>query len=404
MNWLYNLKIARKLALGFGLCLGLAVLVGVVAITRMAQMNKISENIVSDSLNGVEALGQFQAGARQFRTIEYRHVLSFTPADMDKAEADMAKQQDDADKALKSYQTVLSDPTDTKNFNDLQTAWQKYVAMKDALLVLSRKNDTKQCAALMNGPMKSQFFRMTNILDTMTVWNQKHGDDYNNQALSAFNSARALIFGLLFLAVAIGTLACVVITRYMTSTLAQMSARLEKLRSLCITNFAAAIAAMENGDLTAKIATGTDPLDIHTKDEFGEMAHTFNSMLDQVKGTIGSFRTSQAALNNLILQIQASATLVNGTANTLAGASEQIGAATEEIGATMQEVAQASEQSARGASEIARGSAVQAASITEGAEQVKELVAAVQGVARDAEAANKATVQATETATAGAQA
>ena len=61
MNWFVNLRIAHKLALGFGLCLSLAVLVGVVAITRMAQMNKASGNIVSGSLAGVEALAGFQA-------------------------------------------------------------------------------------------------------------------------------------------------------------------------------------------------------------------------------------------------------------------------------------------------------------------------------------------------------
>ncbi len=31
---------------------------------------------------------------------------------------------------------------DRQNFNTLQSEWQKYVAMKDALLVVSRKNDT----------------------------------------------------------------------------------------------------------------------------------------------------------------------------------------------------------------------------------------------------------------------
>ncbi len=49
----------------------------------------------------------------------------------------------------------------------------------------------------------------------------------------------------------------------------------------------------------------------------------------------------------------------------------------------MQEVAQASEQSARGANEVASGSATQAASISEGAELVKQLAEAVRGVAKD---------------------
>ncbi len=404
MNWFYNLKIAHKLALGFGLCLALAVMVGVVAVTHMAQMNKISASIVSDSLDGTERLGQFQAASGQFRTVEYRHALSSTPADWDKSEADMITEQGNADTALKAYQGTITDPTDTQNFNALQTEWQKYVAMKDAFLIVSRKNDDKQSATLLNGPMKDEFDQVRDKTTAMTAWNKSHGEDYSRQAQEAYVSAQAVTIGLLALAVLLGTLAGWLISRYMTSVIAQISERLNTLHTICITNLGSAVAALEQGDLTAKIVTGTEPLTIQSKDEFGRMAQTFNAMLDQMKATIGSFRTSQAALNTLILQMQASAVQVNGTANTLAGASEQIGAATEEIGATMQEVAEASEQSARGASEIARGSAVQAASMTEGAEQVKELVAAVQGVTRDAEAANQATIQANETASAGAQA
>jgi CHASE3 domain sensor protein len=205
MNWFYNLKTAHKLALGFGLCLGLAILVGVVAITRLTQLNKTSENILSDTVVGVEALNGIQAGARQFRIIEYRHALSSTPAEWDQAEADMTKSQSDTDKALKAYQDALTDPTDTKNFNDLQTEWQKYVAMKDALLVVSRKNDDNQCKALLNGPMKAQFFHVSDIMDTMTAWNQKNGENYGQQAVAAYNSARALIIGLLTLAVLLVT-------------------------------------------------------------------------------------------------------------------------------------------------------------------------------------------------------
>ena len=401
MKWLYNLKTAHKLALGFGLCLALAVLVGVVAINRMAQMNKISESIVSDSLDSVEALGNFQAAARQFRTIEYRHVVSFTPADMDKAEADIATEQDKADKALKQYQATLDDPTDTKNFNDLQSEWQKYVAMKDTLLPISRKNDTKQCAALMNGTMLMQFRRMADVLDTMTVWNQKYGEAYSHQAQDAYLAARTLIIGLLALALILGTLTAVLISRYMTTTLAQVSERMNTLSAVCITNLGAAVAALEQGDLTAKIATGTEPLTLNTKDEFGQMANIFNAMLTQMKATIGSFRTSQAALNQLILQLQIAAQQVNTNANTLAGASQQIGAATEEISATMHEVAQASEQSARGASEIAQGTQSQATSIAEGAEQVKELAGAVRNVAQEAEAATQAAKDGTVAAQAG---
>jgi methyl-accepting chemotaxis protein len=401
MKWLYNLKTARKLTLGFGLCLGLSILVGVVAITRMAQMNKISENIVSDPVVCFETLAQFQGDARQFRIIEYRHALSSTPAEWDQAEADMTKSQSGTDKALKAYQDTLNDPTDTKNFNDLQTEWQKYVAMKDALLVISRKNDDKQCAALLNGPMKDQFFRMTDILATMMAWNHQDAEHYHQQAVAAYSSARALIIGLLALSIGIGTLAAILISRYMTTALSQVSEHMETLNTVCLANLENAVAALEQGDLTTQIATGTEPLTLDTKDEFGAMAQTFNAILTQTKNIITAFRQSQASLSQLVQQIQTSAHQVNQSANTLAGASQQIGAATEEISATMHEVAQASEQSARGASEIAQGTASQATSIAEGAEQVKELTIAVRNVAQEAEAAAQAAQAGTQAAQAG---
>ena len=400
-NLFLNLKIARKLALGFGLCLALAVLVGGVALSRLAEMDRISGSLVSGSLAGVEALSDIQAGARQFRTIEYRHVLSLTPADKAQAEADLTKAQAKTDKALTAYQEALANPTDTRNFNGLQDEWQKNVALKGALLAASRRNDTKQAAALMNGPMRDEFFRMTDALDTMTAWNKTHGDEAAGQAQAAYASARAVILGLLALAMGAGATLSLVLSRYVTGAVAQLSGRLESLNTICITNLGKAVEALERGDLTVPIQTGSEPLAVGSRDEFGQMAEIFNAMLDRMKATIGSFRTSQAALSALVTQLQSSAGQVDAAANALGGTSQEIGAATEEITATMQEVAQASEQSARGANEVASGSASQAASISEGAELVKQLAGAVRGVARDSETAEQATVEATQAAQTG---
>jgi methyl-accepting chemotaxis protein len=404
MNGFYNLKTAHKLLLGFGLCLALSVMIGVVAITRMAQMNMVTSHILSDTLTGSQALGDFQAAARQVRIVEYRHALSYTPKDWDQAESDITKSEGDVQGALATYQGAISDPIDTQNFNTLQTEWQKYEAMKAPLLALSRNNDDKACAAMLNGPMKDQFYHVTDVVKTMMDWNQKHAEEYANRAQDTYNTARVIIIGLLLLSVMLGGLAAWLITQYLTKTLAQISERMKTLNAICITNLGSAVAAMEQGDLTAKIVTGTNALDIQTKDELGEVAQTFNAMLDQMKATIGSFRKSQASLSNLIQDMQQSAAQVDSAAQTLSGTSQQIGAATEEIGATMHEVAQASEQSARGASEIAQGSASQAASIATGAEQVKELVAAVMSVTRDTEAATQSAELATQTAAAGASA
>ncbi len=404
MNWFNNLKTAYKLALGFGLCLFLAALVGGVAIQRMAQMNRVANLLDTDTIAGESALLDITAHALRFRSLEFQHLLAPTPAGMVQYEGQLQKESDQTQAALTTYENSIFQPEDRQNFAGLKAEWNNYQPLHQSFLPISHRNDFKAGAAMLDGPMHDQFQRFTDNLDRMKAWNDARGVKLSKEAQSVYTAARATIIGLLLLAVVLGTLTGVAITRYMTGTLAQVSGRLSTLNSICITNLTAAVQALEQGDLTAEIKTGTEPLTLQSKDEFGQAAQTFNTILAQMHITIASFRKSQASLSGLIGQMQASAAQVNSAADTLSGTSQQIGAVTEEISATMNEVAQASEQSARGASEIAQGSASQAASVAEGAEQVKELAAAVLGVAHEAEAASKAVDQATQTAAAGSHA
>lgn len=401
MNWFTNLKTAHKLALGFGLCLVLTALIGGIAITRMAQMNTISAKILSDSLAGNELVAQFGAAVRQYRIIQYRDILA-DPSQKAKTEQELAKPQADAEQALKDYQPTVANPTDQANINATRAEWERYVSMQEALLSAIHSNDTRSATVLINGPMKLQFFRVIDATAVTNAANHARGVAYSHQAQSAYTSGRALVLALVGLTILLGTVVGIVITRYMVGTLAQIAGRLETLSAVCITNLSRAAEALEHGDLTAEIVTGTTPLDIHTKDEFGQVAKTFNAMLDTVKSTVGSFRASQASLSALVGEMKISAAQVNGAATALSGASQQIGAATEEINASMQEVAQASEQSASGANEVAQGSVRQSASIGAGAEQVAHLVHSVHEVTRDAETAETASMNATQVAQTGA--
>lgn len=405
MNTFYSLKTAHKLALGFGLCLAFAVLTGVVAVTRMARINAAAEMLNTDTVEGLGSLANFSGPMRQFRTTEYRAVLNNDPKTYPKDEKRLADLRQATVKPLADYGVTISYPEDRANYNALNTLWNQYLVLHDQQLVPAlKRGDAKQSKFLINQTMRDVSLNLYDRLEAMVIWNQSQGARHSAEIKATYVAARNLIVGLLVLSVLLGSLAAWLITRYMTQALAEISGRMKTLNAVCITNLGSAVAAMEQGDLTAKIVTGTNALDIQTKDEFGEVAQTFNAMLGHMKATIGSFRTSQASLSNLIQEMQQSASQVDSAAHTLSGTSQQISAATEEIGATMHEVAQASEQSARGASEIAQGSASQAASIATGAEQVKELVAAVLGVTRDTEAATKSAELATQTAAAGASA
>lgn len=403
MNWFNNLKIGRKLALGFGLCLLLSAVSVAVAVSRMAQMYRLAEGIIAESLTGTLALSRFQADARQFRTIEYRHVLSFSKADMDKAEADLGKAGADGDEALQDYAASATDPAEARNAQELQSDWEAHKKLVGQLLPLSRANDTRACAALLNGPFRDQFLKLTDKTADAVARNKDLGERYARRTQAAYHSGVAVLVGLLAAALTLGALVGLFITRFVQNNLGLVSGRLERLSGLCVTNLSAAIGALERGDLTAQIETGTEPLETKTREEFGQFARTFNTLLGQIQTTVGSFRQSQQSLTVLVNGLKVSASQVAGATGTLSAAAQQMGAASEEITATMQEVSQASEQSAQGAAEIARGSAAQSAALAQGNEMVRQLAQAARGVAQDAQGAGAATEQATQVAASGAQ-
>ena len=403
MNWFYNLKMAHKLTLGFGLCLALALLVGGVSISRMAEMIGITKALLAGTVGGDEALMRFQSAARQFRTIEYQHVLSFTLVDKKAEEAALAQEEADAQGALLEYRACLSDAQDRRNLDTLQTEWQQYTVQKAGLLALSRAGDMKSSAALMNGPLQVQFAQINGQLTAMVKWNHDRGAQYARQAQAAYLGACAIVLSLLLLSVLFGSLLAWFITQYITRTLLQISDRLKKLSGLCITNLANAFQAMERGDLTAEILTGTEPLELKTADEFGEMAQTFNIVLEKVKATIESFRKSQGALTRLVRSLQQTTGEVADASSRVSSTAQQVSMTSEEITASMQEVSMASEQSARGASEIATGSSTQAASLAQSSARVKELASTIQNVALDAQKASQATADATGVAQESAQ-
>jgi methyl-accepting chemotaxis protein len=157
-------------------------------------------------------------------------------------------------------------------------------------------------------------------MDAMVAYNDKFAADAVKEAQAAYAVARGLTVGLLIAAIVIGALFSVFITRSITGPLSQLSGRLDSLRGVCVTNLAAAIEAMEHGDLTVKVQTGTAPLSMDTRDEFGALARTFNGMLDQVKSMIGSFSQSQASLSEIVRGLQGSATQIASASATLASA------------------------------------------------------------------------------------
>ena len=400
MNWLYNLKTARKLALGFGLCLLLSITVGGVALTQMARMNQVSDQIVTESLAGIAGIAALTSDIKEFRLLEFRCVLEtdVPSGNIDKQQAAAKIVQIKAD--FDTYQKTVNTPEDRGNLDELKGDWASLLNSHLDIMEASRRHDLQADTQAIKAT-SDNFDAASDILSRMAAYHQKNGVRLTQENTLTYTNSQRTVLVLLMIALLSGIFTSRFTALALTRALHEMA---EAARGLAQGNIQQQI-MLKSRDEIGEVADILRSLIAYQK-HMAEAANaiaagdlTYSIIPKSEQDVLGhAFVTMTKNLRQIVRQMQTSASQVSASANTLAGASQQIGAATEEISATMSEVAQASEQSARGASEIAQETQNQATSIAEGAEQVKELAQAVQNVATEAEAASEAAAQATRTA------
>ncbi len=400
MKWFNNLKLGAKLGLGFGLCISMSVAITFIAASGMQRMQVIDKRIADDPMDGAQQLGLIADFVDHLRISEFRH-WTVSVKDKPEVETKMAKEFADAEGAVKSYGDTTNDPEDQANYEELKAGLAAFKDMNNNVFLLLSRSNSSKAAQLMNVSSRPIHDRVRSQVKKMMEWNKSLGVKLQKQSAATAASAHQQIVLLALGVVLVGALVAVFISRKVSSGVKTVAGSLETLRSICITNLGNAIQAMASGDLTAKIETGTKPLELDSKDEIGQLAMSFNGALEIVHGAVDSFRVSQNSLRNLIGGIQISVGQVNDSSQTLAATAQQFGASTEQIAGTMREVANASDQAARGATEVAQGSTSQARSVSESSELVKQLVSAVKKVASDAQDAAIAADTAGAAATSG---
>ena len=76
--------------------------------------------------------------------------------------------------------------------------------------------------------------------------------------------------------------------------------RVEKLRSLCVTNLGKANDAMAAGDLEYEVITGTEFLNDKSNDELGKLSRSVDGIITQTQSTVASFEASRKIMLSLI--------------------------------------------------------------------------------------------------------
>jgi diguanylate cyclase (GGDEF)-like protein len=264
----------------FGLVVMLMLLVGVIAITRLGSDNRHLETLASKVVPSTRAVGDINALMNKYRKDQLVYVYS-PPAE--RLPNDLAPDLSLMHRYLAGYrsQGLIRDAADRRLLDSFQATFARYVALTAAFRPLADQGRITQASeAVDGGAGDAENDKLKAVIGAWSDQKVKIARAAERASASSYSASVALILALLVAAVAIAVTVALVLARRTTRA---------------VHDVAAAAKAISQGDIDQRVVA-------RSRDELGEMAEDFDSMIDYLRSTVAIAET--IATGNLDVQVR----------------------------------------------------------------------------------------------------
>jgi methyl-accepting chemotaxis protein len=369
MKWFSNLKIARKLTVTFGLVMVMMAGLGVFAIAQFSKLYEPTKAITSDSLPSIEFLGEISTSAGGLRRAEFGYLLATSP-DLKQTYLKTGQTRDKAlDDTLAKYEKTVTSDQERRLFKDIQTNLQEYRTKRNQAIELSNAGKAAEAArvAFMEG--KPFFDALTLAISEDIKLNDEDADKQVKLSESVYSSSRILVVTVVCLALVIGIVLAMVVSKMIATPLRAMQEVAEKLalgdanqnitheskdevgmladslRQVVEYNqtIAAACEALGRGDVTVSVEPKSD------KDL---LAKNFSHAVSSIRDTVREMSEGSSNLAAASEELSATSSQMSSNATETSAQAGAVASAAEEISANVQTVVSGSEQMTASIKEI----------------------------------------------------
>ena len=353
-----NLRIGPRLALAFGLVLGLMCAMAGVAAWQTGKLAANTASYADDLVPSFAAQHQITLLLGQERRKEYRHILAKDGAEMDQVETDIAGLRKSVAELLDKYdKDFVSDAEDKRRLEKVRSALGAYYAQWEQLRPLSRQTATDptkldEAAKMMTGASSKAFADVDAAVQDWWNYNVQLSDNETKSSKETYANARLVLIAMVVAALALGSTAAVAITRSITGPIGRA------------VQVATTVAA---GDLGSRIV-------VSGKDETAQLLRALSGMNDSLSRIVGQVRASSDSIATGSAQIATGNADLSQRTEEQASNLQQTAASMEELSGTVK----ASAATAGHASQLAAGAS---AAAVKGGDMVATVVQTMQDIA-----------------------
>ncbi|MFY4750364.1 HAMP domain-containing methyl-accepting chemotaxis protein [Aliarcobacter butzleri] len=255
---LKNLKVSKKLFTGFGIIVGLVIILGILSTQKMSIVNDQSTIISENWLPSVVLTNKINTATSDYRILEYDHILSKTDEDMIKNEAKMKELLDIMKKDIEKYEKLISSENEKAIYADFSKEFSKYLKIHDDLMAISRDNRTDDALKLIR-ESAVVYDSFSTDLSKLVNLNVKGAQDASTNGDEIYSNAKILLITIISIVI----LFSVVIAFFITNSIV---ISLKNLQDGLFSFF---------GYLNRE-STKAELINLDSKDEFGQMAKVVN--------------------------------------------------------------------------------------------------------------------------------
>jgi methyl-accepting chemotaxis protein len=369
---LSNMRVAARLAAGFGILVVLLLAVSWTAWLKMSAMNDGTVEVTTNWMPALDHANRMDTGVSDLRVQEFKHVLNADAGAKKAVEARMAKVLADFEKDRLAYVSLLANAQERRLYEGFEAEWKRYLAVHEALLNLSRANEHEKAKALLEGESLRLYDGVGDKVTELVQFQEQGAQTAKEATERAFVAARQMLAGTgvvaLLAAVALG----VMITRSLTGQLGG-----------------------EPGDVVQvanAIAEGQLDVAVHVRegDETSVVA-AMRRMRDRLTEIVGQVRQSSDSIVTGSTQIATGNADLSQRTEEQASNLQQTAASMEQLSSTVSTNAQTAGEASRRAASAADaagqggaavGRVVQTmAEISEASRRISDIIGVIDGIA-----------------------
>ena len=321
-----SLNIAPRAGLGFGLLALMVFVLGGFALMQMANMREQSDQVETNWLPSVMAVGEMNQDLLRVRALTLRLLVNRDPQAVAQNEQKISDIKKQLHNAQSLYDALIVLPQERVLFDRFKVEEQQYLQRQEQVMAFSRQNQVEEAIKVVNGEMNHLADALAGTLGELVTLNKDSANQAADLAQLVFSQSRIWVIGMIAVTALITIALAVLLTRSIVLPLAQ-SVRVAQ--------------GVASGDLTGEIT-------VSGKDEPARLQQALKSMQENLRETIRR---------------------ISDSSNQLASASEELSCVTEDA---------------------TRGLHQQSQEIEQAATAVNQMTAAVEEVASNAVATSQA--------------